>query len=155
CGRVHRRVSVAGPEAPAVEAPAPRTDEPAPARIEVELGAQQPDLTITVVHRGSDPTKYKWTVTTPHLTKYEHGVAHNWQLSAEPSVLAKGYMDEFEQANDSRELLATLRGVGKELFKATPPNFQDAFWKLKDAGRLETILIVSDEDLIPWELLIP
>jgi len=54
---------------------------------------------------------------------------------------------------------ASMRGLGKELYKRSPEDFKDAFWGLVDASRqgqpFETITIRTNDPAFPWELVVP
>jgi hypothetical protein len=75
-----------------------------------------------------------------------------WALPSDTQQFVAGYMDVFTNATPGGRK-AALVGAGKALFRATPPELQTAFWRLAD--RLETILVVTAEPYLPWELMIP
>jgi hypothetical protein len=54
------------------------------------------------------------------------------------------------------ERLAYLRGVGKQLFRASPRPFQNALWSMVEAGEApKSVFVVTEEPTMPWELLVP
>src|SRR5262249_15380516 len=53
------------------------------------------------------------------------------------------------------EVDSTLAGVGYHLFEQLlPPRLQDLSWTFRERG-VQTVLVLSDEPHIPWELIKP
>ena len=145
CGRVTRMLPVASGVAPV---------QPA-GRIEVVDGASA-DLTVSVTRPDGSPACYRVKLTSPHLTAAELGEPALWDLGAPAQQYVTAIFANFiASRNDPANRLAALRGAGQNLFNAAPKNFKDAYERLAKAGTLKTILIVSDEPYIPWELMVP
>jgi CHAT domain-containing protein len=140
---VHRTLMLEPPEA-ALPAPVLRAD----------LRAVAPDLTIQVVDTGDG-----WTcsVTSPLLEELAVPAVADWKLAGPIGQIVDRMLSEVtapDASPDQRR--AALVGAGHELFRATPPPFQDAIWRLVDAGApLRSIFVVTDEPNFPWELVVP
>jgi hypothetical protein len=91
------------------------------------------------------------------------------ELTAEPrqvleqtflylSELAAQTVDTLTES-DSAAQLDDLIAIGQGLFERLfPPQFQQEYWRLKalrEQGKVQTLLITSDEPWIPWELVKP
>jgi hypothetical protein len=151
-GSVWREVAVAG-----VEQPSDAASEPSPApAMSVDPVARHPDLTVQVL-RSPDGNErhYHLIVSSPHVAELRDGVTFDWDLPSATREFVAGYMEGFT-TSDRGGRKAALIGAGKELFSATPQQFQDAFWALADSDeRFETISVVTAEPFIPWELMVP
>ena len=120
--------------------------------------AKRADLQITITRQAENDSRHFWcTVTTGLLAEYAKGITAEWNTPEVTSALVAGYMRDFTKAGLSKiERLAKLRGAGKNLYRASPDHFKDAFWKLIDAhAKVSTIAVISDEPFVPWELMIP
>ncbi len=115
------------------------------------------DLKIEVLDRAKDDQTFAVQVTSPWLKEFRKPVEEDWKLPGRSGEIVSGYMEEFTAkgvALGSR--LLSLKGAGKNLWNVAPEVFKRAYWELVDANRSpETILVVSEERDIPWELMIP
>jgi len=154
-GMVERVLSVGSPADKPRGGPANRRQPVASLGLDAE--AVQADLTVEIL----DPTRggqhLLVTVFSPHLPELRDGVAGEWPLPGKTSELVGRYLGKFvAEKGTPRDTLFELVGAGKQLFEASPPVFQEAFWALIDAGRqIQTIYVVSEEPYVPWELMIP
>jgi CHAT domain len=116
------------------------------------------DLNVEILDRAKDDQTFVFKLSSPWLTDLRKPVEKEWRLPAKAAELVDGLMKEFTARGvDLSSRLLSLRGAGKTLWKqAAPPEFQDAYWGLVELPRPpETILVVSEERNIPWELMIP
>lgn len=150
CGKIGRFVQF-GPTSGAAADPPAKVVIPPP-------NAPQADLVVTIV---ADPPgssrQFVCLVSSPHLETYRTPQTGPWSPGDDTSRIVAGFMDRFTSDQTPAEMLTDeLRGAGKQLFTASPRNFQQAFWDLIDANApLSTIAIVSEEAFFPWELMVP
>ncbi len=161
-GRPSGHVSVAVPiDAPQIPAAAAVAAPPsaAPVRpdsVRVDIAAATPDLTIEITDPDNTKQHLHCRVWTPHLPREEVGEVFHWNLDRQTGALVQAYMSEFVKPRlNNEERLLSLKGAGRRLWDATPKRLRDIFWRLVDLRKLVTILIVSEEPYIPWELMIP
>jgi CHAT domain len=128
-------------------------------RLKVDAAhAVPPDLKVEVLDRAKDDQTFGVLVSSPWLKKYRRPVEAEWKLPTKASDLVDSLMKEFTAKGVAlRSRFLSLRGAGKQLWEqAAPDDFKEAFWLLDEEGRpAETILVVSEERNIPWELMIP
>jgi hypothetical protein len=149
-GSVMRIVEVEG------VAPGRPRELPEPAA-RVDAGAHQPDLVVQVLENPDDDEgHYEITIASPRLAAYAAGVKVPWRLGSATKTLVEGYFDAFT-TSDRGGRRAALVGAGRALFSATPKAFQEAVWQLAELADppVKSILVVSAEPYIPWELMIP
>jgi hypothetical protein len=158
CGRVGRVVELAI-ATPAtlklVEGKANRAMVPEPKHsIEVRIADKKPDMTVQVMQDEeiNDGRHFHCLVVT-----CMEKTSWSWTTSAPTSEIVGSYMSNFTATDKSQEQLkAALRGAGIELFKASPKNFKEAFWRLVDNGLApNTIQVITDEPHFLWELMVP
>lgn len=165
CGKVTREVIVQPASASAGSPPpAPKsattatshgdTDGPV---IQLAAEAKPADMTITILNPSKDLKSFDVIVKTPLLPAYKDGVNKPWTLPNASSSIVHGHFEEFVKDDNTDEMrFDALKGAGEHLFEATPDHFRDAFWQIIDQGLpLRSILIVSEEPFVPWELMIP
>jgi hypothetical protein len=158
CGRVGRVVELAiAPQATLnlEEGKANRAMVPEPRHsIEVRVADKKPDMTVQVMQDEeiNDGRHFHCLVVT-----CMEKTSLNWTTSAPTSEIVSSYMSNFIAKDKSQEQLkAALKGAGIELFKASPKNFKEAFWRLIDNGLTpKTIQVITDEPHFLWELMVP
>jgi hypothetical protein len=146
------------------DAPPASPSPPRPAqRISVLNASRPPDLTIWEdAERGEVTIQSPWLQpirgtmqVPPDLAKWLNG--HYAQFS---SLASRGIVSAVpspaNQASRKEQSIGLMHGFGRELYrKVAPESFKEAFWRLKDQGRLNTIQVFSSNPLIPWELMRP
>ena len=152
CGKVTRRLTI-GLGAAATGGAGADTH----GSLALDTTAAPPDLTIEI----TDPTRNRRSlhcrVTTPLLPSMEQPPIADWFLPDESPAIVAQFMKEFVKPDITRQArVLNLKGAGIALFEAAPATFKDTLWKLIDAGTPpRSILIMSEEPFIPWELMIP
>lgn len=163
-GRVTRRFKVekdklvfatsdVAAEAGVAAAPAPIASKP---KLTAVSGLDQYDMTISVIDTGENDYKhFRLIVDSPAFGKYPIDVP--WILGDRTDQIVRNYMAKFVASNlNTTKRLAELKGAGVQLFESTPKTFQLLFWDLIDSGRApKTIMVISDEPYMPWELMVP
>lgn len=135
------------------EARLSRGDEPP--HIVFGTGAQNPDLTVTITDPEGSFQHLLCNVSSPHSLDEVSRNPMKWSVPTATGELVRGFMTDFIASTTPDSRLAALNGAGYQLWKIAPKNFKEAFWQLHTAGNLRTILIVSEEPFVPWELMIP
>jgi hypothetical protein len=149
CGEVIRAISLVDSEAATLGPP--------------EIGALTfnpndpvPDVVVTVTDPDLDGTHLQCQVYSPVLHGRTPPPFERWTLHKKSDVLVRGLLAEFVKAGTKEQSLARLARAGLDLYRAGPTVFKDVFWKLVSQGRTpRTILVVSAEPYIPWELMRP
>ena len=122
----------------------------------VNLKPQPPiDLTVSISRGQADDT-FLWTFTTPHPVALpdEQVITRLDSDTAETFALRK--VRELSRVDGSPTAQLKVTGVSREIGAQLPLWFWKvlaAVWRVaKDAGRVPTLLLVSQESLVPWEL---
>jgi hypothetical protein len=129
-----------------------------PPTLRVPYEATAADMTISVLELPQmDGCNFHMIVDAPVFSEHWEGP---WTLRLKTEDLVSGAMATFtstlnaDASADAR--ISALKGAGQEMFKATPKEFQKLFWRILDSGKpLRSILIVSEEPFIPWEIMVP
>jgi CHAT domain len=129
----------------------------------VHIEAEAPDLTVILTEPVPDGVNFEVTLLASDLAGFESPRKVPWALNARAETFIQqtlaGFVDRTIEPADRRD---ALKIAGLQIFGATPKLFQDAIWALIDAHRHDqqaepppAIFIMSDEPLMPWELMIP
>lgn len=113
------------------------------------------DLVVEVFRADHRDDLFDVRVATPLIGGVSrHG---RWALrSTAPDLVARTMQRFFAGSASHAQRAASLRGAGFDFFEAAPRCFHELFWEMVDAGRPpRSVLIVSEERAIPWELMIP
>jgi fatty-acyl-CoA synthase len=144
--------------------------EPAVGEIELTLGSrptlERPDIVLKVFeHRlAGHPGRLQFVLSSTHQALRDlpvlDGDLGTLDLKADLSawvsdqLQAVGVLAGLASATSS-DVARTLRGVGCNLFQQLiPPALQDLCWTFRKRG-VRTILVLSDDPHIPWELIRP
>jgi len=132
-------------------------DDPPVRRLEL-VRAQPPDLFVDIrpARVGAD-RNFECCVLSPYLPEFRDPSATTpWEFTESTDKVVASKLAAFVQQKSAPALAAALRGAGLGFFEKAPENFRKAFWQLIDSGTpLRTILIVTAERYIPWELMVP
>lgn len=138
------------------QAPAHPATSTAGGEVAVELDQRVPiDLTVSISRGQADDT-FLWTFTTPHPVALpdEQVITRLDSDTAETFALRK--VRELSRVDGSPTAQLKVTGVSREIGAQLPLWFWKvlaAVWRVaKDAGRVPTLLLVSQESLVPWEL---
>jgi CHAT domain len=156
-GSVHRLLRVAPEAQTTVSEPRETASTPPPALM-VDPEALRPDLTVNIERvPGGGDQQFSCRVSTPLLDEYADGVTEQWDLPGRTDSIVRNYMAGFTNPlAEEAARRAALVGAGRQLFRASPPVFQRAYWALVEGAQpIRSIYIVSAEPFVPWELMIP
>lgn len=138
------------------QAPADAPMSTSGGEVAVELDQTVPiDLTVSI-SRGQQDGTFLWTFTTPHPVTLpdEQVITTLDDDTAETFALRK--VREMHQVNRNPAAELRVNGVAREVAGVMPLWFWKVLapvWKIaKDVGRLPTLLLISQESLVPWEL---
>jgi CHAT domain len=127
-----------------------------PQTIKIEPAAIPADINITVRNPKNNNTELSCSVQSPLVDEYRSEISDSWYPGRETGVLLSSLFAAFLKTSSYEERYQSLVGGGKQLFETLPERVQKLFWKLHDSGKTaKTMLIVSQEPYVPWELMIP
>lgn len=149
-GSVRRELAIAG-EPLAAPADAARTS----GRMVAHGRSVPPHLAVTVNAARGRAGRYDVLVRTSRLGGLT--LEDTWWLGADSEDFVGATMAAFTDPRSSPGARRrSLEGAGIAFFEAAPPRFKELYWRMVDAGEApETMLLVSDERAVPWELMIP
>jgi CHAT domain len=155
-GSVYREIPLAGgDDTPGAHAQPTEVRDAEAGEVIVAGRAQPPDLEVIIRRVPDQPRQYFVLLRTSLLG----GVAieDTWTLEDDAEALVKRFMSSFIDPLASRRgRRRSLEGAGVLFFGAAPPAFRELYWQLVDGGTPpRSMLLISDERAIPWELMIP
>lgn len=135
----------------------PADEKPPPETVVLPRNQEAADLTVHIT-RGIRDRDLVWTFDSPHenLKKLAEGEPPVTDIGKESREFAKGLIDKVElNSNKPRKLYRYLLGKGKQIFDKTPDLFQLMLAEMKKLGLADpTLLILSQDPYIPWELMV-
>lgn len=137
---------------------APPRRQPTPGGIDTAAfaSAGAADLTL-VIQRGAaaDESRLLWSVVSPHLDLDVPAEAPVSELGTSPEQFLAELVDEASTTPDTLNLYASLVGRGKsQIARRMPKPVRDALHDVAAtvAPRAPTVLLVSQDPYVPWEL---
>ena len=116
----------------------------------VPVADQPPDFTIRILH-GNDPGRLLWSFESPHATLDDEGTS---SIGEDPDAFARTVISTIA-AHEGRATLALgLQGIGHTISAKVPDEMWDALTTVTAAvaPRRPTVLLLSEEAYVPWEL---
>ncbi len=133
---------------------------PPPADLELRIvrGASENKLSFTL-HSIRSGLGYHWTPLGETTLAVDNPLAHLEHKFERLSDLAAQDVVGLDAAQ-VEEAMRKMTAIGEELWEELlPESFKNEYWQrikpLRDAGKLRSLLITSDEPWIPWELVKP
>ena len=135
----------------------PEGQEPVAPHVELRRSDRLPDITVEIIDEACDGRSFEVAVSTPHIPAYEDLPPEPWILPTTARQMVADYMTGLtDEVLEPQQLRSRIVGFGTQLFTRSPRRFQELYWLLTDSGRPpRSILVQSEEDAIPWELMTP
>jgi len=125
----------------------------------LEREAFPPDLTILITESKSDKKmKYTFKLHSPANGLFYYTVREELRFSGSPSKWMEGLYQELGAlGKDAKpgDITETLNTIGSDLYEKLFPREMKQIWKQKIRGNVKSIMIISDEPWIPWEIIKP
>jgi hypothetical protein len=157
CGVATRRIVIQRRGAAAVIVPPDTTSTMPQVVVDPAAVAQRPDIVVRISPRDdTDSGRYLLTFDpTPGLTLPADPVPLT--LGKDPASFARGFINEVTSNEGQPSLDSALRGQGVHVADKIPAavwqTLRDAWKSVHDAtGRVPTLLLMSAEAHVPWEL---
>jgi hypothetical protein len=116
----------------------------------VPVSDEPTDLTIRILH-GNEPGRLLWSFESPHASLLDEG---RCSIGAEPDVFVRTVISTIT-AHEGRPTLALgLHGIGLTIASKVPAEMWAALSTVTAAvaPRRPTVLLLSEEAYVPWEL---
>lgn len=137
----------------------------------VEKGTPVPDVILRVVRDADDKTLHFSLLSPEGKIGYRSRPMGKVTLQRlkDPTLLLGDYFGDLNQLaraaidsladTEAQDYQATIISIGNDLYEQIfPAELKAEYWRLKElreAGTIQTLLILSDEPWIPWEMLYP
>lgn len=123
-------------------------------------GTEAADLQIFISESGKPEQRmvYRFELHAPSLEIWHMPISEELSFVGPPTQWIEGLYGELnrlssEGAEDDLEI--QLSGIGADLYERLIPQTLKDIWTTQIRGNVESIMIVSDEPWIPWELIKP
>ena len=128
--------------------------------IGLEQGALGPDLTIIIDENESDNRhlEYKFTLHSPKNNLCYYEIDEPMTPEREPSLWWEDFYEELENlkaTEDPENIKETLSSKGSDLYEKLFPRELKEIWENQIRGKVKSIMIISEEPWIPWEIIKP
>ena len=132
-------------------------DEAAPPPVPAVVGSlgvpvadQPPDLTVRIL-RGSDAGRLMWSFESPHAVFDDEGTS---SIGDDPDAFARTVIATIAAHEGKATLALGLQGIGHTISAKVPDEMWAALTTVIDiiAPRRPTVLLLSEEAYVPWEL---
>lgn len=118
-------------------------------------GTAAADLTVTI-SEGADPARLVWAFTTPHDVPLPPGQVVSVLPVASAMAFALGQVKDAGTADGTSVAENRIKGIARAISAATPVELWEvlaAVWaKTKAQQRVPSVLLVSSDVYVPWEL---
>ncbi len=152
-GLAVRPISVLKDEALAGQAP--EAEQPPPVDMGAPPARRPADLTARILLSTQVSNALVWTLETdPALNVPTPGDPETVPVGSDPQVFAQRLENQVMSTKDRQELSRTVVGSGDSITRVTASTFLDVLKKVADAvaPKPPTVLILTEEGYIPWEL---
>lgn len=131
-----------------------QVEAPAAATVGVPGAESAADLTIMIVEGEEQRGELLWTFATPHAGIEAPDLSIPRSIGSEPAAFTRLLIDMVNAREGKAGLFSLLRGVGREISDHMPPAVWNALREIgtRNPGKPPSVLILSDEPYIPWEL---
>lgn len=124
--------------------------------IKLEPASKPPDLLVRISHKPGT-TSYHWSCLSPHMA-FNQVYNTIMTLPSSSQVFVNSLFEPFATVELNDHQSTTLKGICEEIYDSAPEVFKQAFWQLSEAAQnasfeFKSILFISDEPYIPWELM--
>ncbi len=128
----------------------PDVDRPPVGSLGVPTSDQPADLTVSIL-RGNSPGALLWSFQSPHGTFDKPGKS---SIGEEPNVFARTVIATVAAHEGKPTLALGLRGIGRTIADKVPAEMWAAIATVSAAAapRNPTVLVLSEEAYVPWEL---
>jgi len=134
----------------------------------LRVDTPEPDLSIRFIKEQLDQYKYRYRYILdsplPEIRAYfrshyfnQHPVVQfvTEEINDQPQNILEEIFDDINLLNEQEEFFEQLNSVGTDLYERLfPEDLKDLYWEILRC-HVKTILIISDEIWIPWELIRP
>jgi len=119
--------------------------------------ARPAELNLKVVRKPGQDRVFDCWISSPLVAELAEPQVEEWELPVETGKIVEGFLKEFENRNSTGEdRLMSLAGAGQELWEVAPVGLRRVLELITEKDhRADSIQIVSDEESIPWELMLP
>jgi hypothetical protein len=116
----------------------------------VPVSDEPPDLTIRILH-GNEAGRLLWSFESPHASLLDEG---RCSIGAEPDVFVRTVISTITAHEGSPTLALGLHGIGLTIAAKVPAEMWAALSTVITAvaPRRPTVLLLSEEAYVPWEL---
>jgi hypothetical protein len=116
----------------------------------VPVSDEPPDLTIRILH-GNETGRLLWSFESPHTSSLDEG---RCSIGAEPDAFVRTVISTITAHEGSPTLALGLHGIGLTIAAKVPAEMWAALSTVTTAvaPRRPTVLLLSEEAYVPWEL---